>query len=345
MPSSTVRTFTDADAYFAGIRNLQIDGLVTQRGRFRTESTLIDLHRLQMGRFEEDLPQIKRVTPSGSRALLLFATDPGKQAMLANGIETSQGQAVLLGLRWPYYLRSAAATRWGTMSLKPEDLAAAAGAIAGRELTPPNFMHPVRPPDLPLSRLRKLHEATGHLAKAAPNILAKPQVARAIEQALVEAIVLCLAGGHSEKVRSVHRQRAIVMRRLEDTLIAKSDEPLYMAELCTAVAATYWTLRDCCLEYLGISPKRYLWMRRMNLARRALRAADANTTTVTEIATNYGFWELGRFSVAYRSLFGESPSAALRRFPRGPSPSEDDGRLRNSQNLHSPTLLADAKLS
>jgi AraC-like DNA-binding protein len=49
----------------------------------------------------------------------------------------------------------------------------------------------------------------------------------------------------------------------------------------------------------------------MHLARRALRRADAETTTVTEIATNCGFWELGRFAVAYRSLFGESPSTAL----------------------------------
>ena len=41
--------------------------------------------------------------------------------------------------------------------------------------------------------------------------------------------------------------------------------------------------------------------------------ADASMTTVTEIATAHGFWELGRFPVGYRALFGESPSEALRR--------------------------------
>jgi AraC-like DNA-binding protein len=60
----------------------------------------------------------------------------------------------------------------------------------------------------------------------------------------------------------------------------------------------------------------------MHLVRRDLRSADAEKTTVTEIATDYGFWELGRFEGAYRSLFGEPPSAALRRPPEDSKPVE-----------------------
>jgi AraC-like DNA-binding protein len=197
--------------------------------------------------------------------------------------------------------------------LTPEDLAAAGETIIGRELKPPIFAERVPPPARRLSRLRKLHEAAGHLAKTAPDILLKPEVARAIEQALVEAMVFCLEDTHSDHVRNVHLHRARVMGRLEEALTANAEEPLYMAELSAQVGVSYWTLRDCWLEYLGMSPKRYLWLRRMNLARRALQRANAEKTTVTEIASDYGFWELGRFSVAYRSLFGESPSTALRR--------------------------------
>jgi transcriptional regulator GlxA family with amidase domain len=65
-----------------------------------------------------------------------------------------------------------------------------------------------------------------------------------------------------------------------------------------------------------MSPHRYLALRRMNLVRRALMMADPARTTVTQIATDHGFWELGRFSVAYRRLFGEAPSVTLRNTPR-----------------------------
>jgi transcriptional regulator GlxA family with amidase domain len=62
-----------------------------------------------------------------------------------------------------------------------------------------------------------------------------------------------------------------------------------------------------------MSPKRYLTLRRMNLARHALNDSSPDAATVTEIATRYGFWQFGRFAGEYKSLFGESPSATLHR--------------------------------
>ena len=62
-----------------------------------------------------------------------------------------------------------------------------------------------------------------------------------------------------------------------------------------------------------MGPIRYLTLRRMNLVRRALLRADPSKATVTRIVTDHGFWELGRFSIVYRALFGESPSETLRR--------------------------------
>jgi transcriptional regulator GlxA family with amidase domain len=108
-------------------------------------------------------------------------------------------------------------------------------------------------------------------------------------------------------------QPPALITRLEELLSANRDRPLHMPEICAATGVSERTLRQFCHKHLGMAPVRYLWLRRMQFARAALMRADPATATVTEIATSHGFWELGRFSVAYRTLFGESPSASLRR--------------------------------
>jgi AraC-like DNA-binding protein len=104
-----------------------------------------------------------------------------------------------------------------------------------------------------------------------------------------------------------------VISRFEELLEANGDWPLHLAKISEATGVSDRTLRICCHEHLGMGPIRYMWLRRMHLARSALVSADRATATVTEIATHFGFCELGRFSVEYRALFGELPSVSLRR--------------------------------
>ena len=102
------------------------------------------------------------------------------------------------------------------------------------------------------------------------------------------------------------------MVQFEDALAANSDPHLSLPELCSAIGVPERTLRACCSEFLGMSPTRYHLLRRLNLARSALRRANPETTSVAEIARNHQFLELGRFAVAYRTVFGEMPSFTLR---------------------------------
>jgi AraC-like DNA-binding protein len=319
MPSSTIDTFTDPDAYYAANRHARAEGIVIGRGNFHAELTNVQFGRASIQRSEESLPRVAYSAVDPTVFGIVFAIHPAQQIYI-NGLELSQGDLIVFRAGSEGNNRSSTACRWGSIVLTQEDIAAAGQAIVGRELAAPPVTHRIKPPPLLLSRLLNLHEAAGHLAKTAPDILAKSEVARAMEQALLEAVISCLAGGEAEEPRKAFIHHATVMRRLEEAVEANSDaeRPLYMMELAAAVGVSYKTLRACCQEHLGMGPKRYLWLRRMHLARRALRRADPETTTVTEIATDHGFWELGRFSVAYRSLFGESPSTALHRPPDNP---------------------------
>jgi AraC-like DNA-binding protein len=93
------------------------------------------------------------------------------------------------------------------------------------------------------------------------------------------------------------------------------NDALYIPQVCNAIGVAERTLRMCCYEQLGMSPKQFLLVRRMNLVHKALKRAMPVATTVTEAATRYGFYDFGRFTGAYRSLFGELPSMTLARPP------------------------------
>ena len=108
-------------------------------------------------------------------------------------------------------------------------------------------------------------------------------------------------------------RREMIVKRFEEFLEKHPDRPIYLPEICSSIGVAERTLWAACEWHLGMGPIRYLTLRRMHLVRRSLLVADASRTSVTRILTDHGFWELGRFSVAYHAMFGETPSQTLRR--------------------------------
>jgi len=161
--------------------------------------------------------------------------------------------------------------------------------------------------------LLRLHSRACRLAEKRHKLIANPEVARALEQELLHALVNCLTADDAIGNLKTRRHHADVMVRFEDALTTHRGPQLNMPALCAAIDVPERTLRVCCTEFLGMSPTRYLLLRRLNMARSALRRADPATASVAEIARIYQFREPGRFAVTYRTIFGEMPSSTLRR--------------------------------
>ena len=314
MSRSSALTFADCDQYQEAVRGSRAEIFTTATGEFHGELTRIDLPRLWLQRGADSLARVARLAVSAERAPMAFHSDLDQAPLQHGGMKVSPGEIVVLGARAVDTQRTSGPYRWASMSLTPEDLVKAGEALAGRPLTAPADSFAFRPVPAMMARLMALHAAAGQLAKSNSGLLANPAAAKALEEELVRAMVACLTSPEAVATRRSW-QHAKVMVRFEEFLASKSYEPVYVAEICAAIGASERTLRACCHEHLDMGPVRYLWLRRMHLANRALLRADASRTTVTNIATEHGFWELGRFSVEYRSLFGEPPSVSLKRPP------------------------------
>jgi AraC-like DNA-binding protein len=314
MPESAVRTFSDPDDYAASIRRSMVEMTVTARGQFTAKLVRIDLHRLLMQRASETLPRIWHCAAEPKRAYFTFRTHPGPS--LFWGDAESQPSSIRRHIEHDaVFGRSSGLARHAAMSLPVEEMALLSATIGGCDLMPPKDSLTVTPAPHAMAKLQRLHAAAGRLAEDAPEVIAHPEAARGLEQALIEALVGCLADCEARETRLAQGQHAIVIRRFRRVVEENPTEPLFIPEVCKAIRVSQRTLLNCCQEHLGMGPKRYLLLRRMHLVRRALRDAAPDTTSVTDMATRYGFWQLGRFAVEYQSLFGESPSATLRRQP------------------------------
>lgn len=198
-----------------------------------------------------------------------------------------------------------------------------AGGIDAAQLLEPGGAH--------VAELTRLVERVQVMGQQAPEVLMETRAALSLRTeilTLTRGIFdvgrhgLITAAEASEPSRAVGRRTGrpavareqvlrAVLRRFETT----PDDPPSVAQLAEFADVSERTLRTVFQEFYGMSPRRFLHLRRLHQAREALLDRSGERT-IAQVAASLGFWDLGRFAGDYRRLFLETPSAT--KTPRKP---------------------------
>ncbi|MGI3169923.1 helix-turn-helix domain-containing protein [Pseudooceanicola sp. C21-150M6] len=153
-----------------------------------------------------------------------------------------------------------------------------------------------------------IHYLFSDLATSMPTLIHRP--ASDLFAALVLEHIRMIFMMVEDQAACERPQQALV-RRAEDFMVAHLEDPLTVPIIAEALGVSVRQLQNAFRQSVGQSPWERLTAHRLDKARRNLLSGAGQT--VTAIAFDCGFSHLGRFAQTYRSTFGETPSATLRR--------------------------------
>ncbi|MBE9195125.1 helix-turn-helix domain-containing protein [Synechocystis sp. LEGE 06083] len=164
-----------------------------------------------------------------------------------------------------------------------------------------------------LSCLRAYLEQLYELLIQRSPLLLKPGFQRIVLEDFLLLFVTSLPAQRSHKIAGTFFRRSHLVKQADEYMRSYLDQPLTLTDLCEALDASSRALCYGFQELFGRSPMAYLKILRLQGVYRALKVANPNQETVTEIATLFGFYHLGYFARDYKQMFGELPSVTLKR--------------------------------
>jgi AraC-like DNA-binding protein len=139
----------------------------------------------------------------------------------------------------------------------------------------------------------------------------EPSVA-AFEEILLARLSTCAEAFAPIRSGRIRRSAAIdLLTGVERRLCEEDDIPETFGTLCRRRSLSADDLAAAARAAFGQSPERWYRMARLNGVHRDLRARP-DGLTVTQAATRWGFFHLGRFSGEYAAFFGRQPRETLR---------------------------------
>jgi len=131
-----------------------------------------------------------------------------------------------------------------------------------------------------------------------------------LEDDLLESFIL-LAENPPETTKLAAFASDQALNNREDYICAQLDAAITRDDLAAMAGISIRSLSRAFERKYGLGPMAFVRQRRLDACFAQLRGSDREAITVTEVAMSYGFWHVGKFAIAYRDAFGESPSESL----------------------------------
>jgi len=130
-----------------------------------------------------------------------------------------------------------------------------------------------------------------------------------VESYLLDVLIFTISGATAIfSLAENKRSSKLIMHRALEYVRHHDGETLRVTDIAQAARVAERSLHRAFKEQLGIGTARYLKIYKLNTVRRALCIAHPPGDTLTEILTENGVSQFGRFASEYGTLFGEKPS-------------------------------------
>jgi len=160
--------------------------------------------------------------------------------------------------------------------------------------------------------LRRLTEWLYAELSEPDSLLSHEITAAPAQELFLQTIVMAAAHSGSALPRCQNGAAApATLRRAEEFMRSKAEEPLTVEAIANAAGCSVRALQLGFRRFRGMSPTEALRRVRLELAYQVIMRSDGSAS-VWEVATRYGFSNLGRFANQYLRAFGEYPSMTLR---------------------------------
>lgn len=313
MQGSVTAAFSEIEEFQAaasGPGDLQL--VLTGPGRFQARSTEVMLHRLRLLSVEENLARIAFIgVPPDVIMVALPRHDYGVPTVWG-GVTAQTNDLVTIGAGQSVHMRTGGRCNWGALWLPQQELEHYAGALTGTATAFPPTVYRWRLASRSNQQLRQLFAAAIRTARNSLPV-ASDAAAHGLDQQLIQLLVECLSARPANAVGRTMCPGREVMVRLERLIQNRSQGGLDMRQIRSELGVPDRFLRSCCNAHVGMSPMSYVRLHQLQLANRTLRRLASQSLDIAEVAARFGFRSPGRFAKSYRELYGELPSATLRR--------------------------------